>query len=479
MKNEILRMEKVTQIIDGITFLDNFNLHIFEGEIMGLLCINAHGKEALIQLLYQNIPIHYGRVYFEESLVNNYEHSSMSMNPVAVIENKSRLIENLTISDNIFVLNKGFKDRIINMKILNEKIKILTEELGIEIDSNEIVDNLNIYQKSVVEILKAVVSNVKLIILRDISSFIGINDLQKIYSLVKYFSRKGISFLYICNDYEEAFKICDRISIMKNGKVLKVLNKNEYSEEKIIPYTIDYSEKEYILANRKLGSEILRFENVKTESINNISFNINSGECVVFLDKSNTIFSDLIKLMNKEIKPISGKIMFNGFDYIKNYYKLKKNICFIQENPIQSMLFKSMNYIDNLCFLLHNKNPFLWIKKGIIKSVIQEYEPIIGEDIYENNISNLTPQSLYNLIYYRIHLYNPKVVFCIQPFSGIDIYLKQHLIKLINKIKEKKITVIILTVNLSESFSVADRLIVIEQGRLCKEYQREEFYNFS
>lgn len=225
MKNEVLRIEKVTQIIDGITYLDNFSFHIFEGEIMGLLCINAHGKEALIQLLYQNIPIHYGRIYFKENLVNNYEHSSMSMNPVAVIENKSRLIENLTITDNIFVLNKDFKNSIINTKELNEKLEILNEELGIEINSNEIIDNLNIYEKCVVEILKAIIANVKLIILRDICNFISINDLQKIHSLIKYFSNKGISFLYICNDYEEAFKICDRISIMKNGKVLKILNK--------------------------------------------------------------------------------------------------------------------------------------------------------------------------------------------------------------------------------------------------------------
>ena len=89
MKNEILRLERVTVIRDEVTLLDNFNLHIFQGEIMGLVCINANGKEPLIQLISQNLPIHYGRVYFNEVLVNNYRHSPMTMNKVAVIEQKS------------------------------------------------------------------------------------------------------------------------------------------------------------------------------------------------------------------------------------------------------------------------------------------------------------------------------------------------------------------------------------------------------
>ena len=137
MKTEILRLERVTTIQDEVTLLDNFNLHIFQSEIMGLVCLNANGKESLIQLISQNLPIHYGRVYFNEVLVNNYQHSPLTMNKVAVIEQKSRLIEDLTVADNIFVLRRGFKKYLINPGILNEQLQRFEKEAGIEIDGNE------------------------------------------------------------------------------------------------------------------------------------------------------------------------------------------------------------------------------------------------------------------------------------------------------------------------------------------------------
>lgn len=122
MKQEILRLERVTRITDGVTQLDNMNLHIFQGEIMGLVCINSHGKEALVRLICQNLPIHYGYVYFQEQLVNNYEHSSMGMNRVSVIEQRSRLVEDLTVADNIFVLRRGFKKYLIEPRVLERQL---------------------------------------------------------------------------------------------------------------------------------------------------------------------------------------------------------------------------------------------------------------------------------------------------------------------------------------------------------------------
>ncbi len=478
MKEEIFRLERVTQIIDGVTLLDNFSMHIFKGEIMGLLCINAHGKEALVRLLCQNVPIHYGHVYFRENLVNNYEHSSMSMNPVAVIEKQSRLVEDLTVTDNIFVMRRGFRKHLIEPKKLNSQFRRFTEELDIQIDGDRLVSHLSFFEKCIVEIIKAVVARVKLIVLRDISNFISATDLKKIHDIMRHYGMQGISFLYICNHHEEAFKICDRISLMENGKVLKVLNKNEFRDEMITPYTLDFSHIDSPSLSNASKNEILKFNNISTENITHMSFTVEKGECVVLLDMNNTILTDIMKLMQGETKPLSGDIFLDGANYTKKSSELKKGICFIQENPIQSMLFQERSYLDNLCFLVDKKLPHWWLNKNIRKSIIQEYEPLVGEDIYSNDISDLAPRSLYNLVYYRVHLHHPKVVFCMQPFSDADMYLRHHLIQLIDQLRKKNITVIILAVSLSDSLVVADRLLVVEQGKLKNEYHSEKFHYF-
>jgi len=478
MKEEVLRLERVTQIKDGVILLDNINFHIFKGEIMGLVCINAHGKEALVKLLSQNVPIHYGRVYFQENLVNNYEHSSMSINPVAVIEKQSRLVEGLTVADNIFVMRKGFRDYIIDAKKINERFREFTEKLNIQIDGNEVISNLSYFDKCVVEIIKAVVTGVKLIILRDISNFISAVDLIKIHEIIKYYSKQGVSFLYICNHHEETFKICDRVALMENGKVLKVLRKQEFHDDKIKPYILDFRHIPSPSLTNTSRSGVLQFRNVSTDNINDMSFTVEKGESVVILDRNNTALTDIMQLMNNEIRPLSGDILVDGRCYSKEAMQLKKCVCLIQENPIETMLFKEMSYIDNLCFLVDKKIPYLWQHKRFKKSVILEYEPLVGEDIYAHDITCLSALSLYNLVYYRVHLYRPKIVFCMQPFSGADMYLRHHLIQLFNKLRKKNITLIILAVSISDSLAVADRLMIVEQGMIKKEYPSDKFNLF-
>ncbi|WP_186429600.1 ATP-binding cassette domain-containing protein [Clostridium sp. BSD9I1] len=480
MKSEILRFERVRYIEDDVTLLDNFNLHIFQGEIMGLVCLNIHGKEALIELISQNVPIHYGRVYFNETLVNNYEHSLMTINKVAIIEQRSRLIEDLTVADNIFVLRRGFKKYFINPSVLNAQLQLFTKEIGIDISGKELVASLSPYEKCIVELLRAIVTGCKFIVIRDISSYISVADLAKFHKLLKYYCEKGFSFLYICNHHEEAFKICNRIALMRDGKILKVLDNKEFTNEKIIPYIIKLPSIEKVKTNKKDKRGILSFENIKTNNLRNMTLNIKKRECTVILDKNNTVLTDIVKLMSGEITQEEGNIFVDDVLYTKDRaaQPLKNSVAFINEFPVETMVFDEMSYIDNLCFLLDGKKKYISLNKRIKKSIIREYEPLVGKDIYEVSMDKLKPYSLYNLIYYRIHLYNPKIVFCIQPFSGADMYLRRHIINLINELKKKGITVIILAVNIADSLIVSDRLIVIEEGKFRSEYDNSEFHLF-
>ncbi len=482
MKTEILRLESITTIQNEVTQLDNFNLHIFQGEIMGLVCVNANGKESLIQLISQNLPIHYGRVYFNEVLVNNYQHSPLTMNKVAVIEQKSRLIEALSVADNVFVLRRGFKKYLISPKVLNDQLQRFTAEVNIHIDGNELAENLSPYEKCVVELLRAVIMGARLIVIRDISNSVSASDLVKFYGLLRYYCQKGFSFLYICNHHEEAFKICTRVSLMRDGKILKVFDQNEFQNENMVPYYLwEFANVAKTIVNHQSEEGILTFQNVCTENLNHMTFAVKKGECTVLLDMDNTILSDIMQLMNGELQQDSGTIFLENSVYSQKQarHALGSGVAFIGEDPIQTMLFKEMSYLNNLCILLDKKQHAVRLSSKVIKSIIREYGPVIGEEIYEENIMNLKLQSLYDLIYYRIQLCHPKIVLCVQPFAGADMYLRRNLIEIINKLKKQGITVILLAVNIADSLVIADKLILFEKGRFSSQYSSSEFHLFS
>ncbi|MBE5968166.1 MAG: sugar ABC transporter ATP-binding protein [Lachnospiraceae bacterium] len=477
MKEEVLRLEKVTRIVDGVTLLDNFNLHIFRGEILGLVCINAHGEKELVDLLCRNLPLHYGRIYMDEILVNSYEESTFESNKVVVIEKENGLVEDLTVVDNIFVLRNGFKSYLINKRVLNAGLKDVLQKLDLKIEGNEPVSQLSSLEKCLVLLLKAVVAGTKLVVIKDISNYLSAAELAVFHKLIRYYCGEGLSFLYICNHHEEAFQICNRIALMENGKIIKVLDQKEFTDDKIKPYCKDFYDIKNPEMKKVHKKKILQLNNITTEHIKDLSFSVEKGECTVLLDMNNTILTDIIDLMNGCLAPKSGSILLDGQPYLRKNpsYALKKGVCFIHEYPLQTMVFKDFSYLENLSFLLKRKQWNLHLRKKLLWSIAQEYMPVVGESIHAKEVSALSPAALYSMIYNRVHLYNPKVVFCMQPFSGADMYLRMHIIHLLQELKKKGITVIILAVSLSDSLVVADRLMVIENGQLSKDYDSTKF----
>jgi ribose transport system ATP-binding protein len=507
MRQEILRLEKISTAENGVILLNHFNLHIFRGEIMGLIPINQHGLESLIELICRNVPLYYGFVYFGEKLTNSYAHSPLTQNKVAVIAKQFGLIENLTVADNIYVMRRGFKKYIINSKTLNSQLKMFTMDVGVDLDGEQQVQGLTNYEKCIVELLKAIIGGVKLIIIRDLSNFISTTDLIRFHRLMQTYTGLGVSFLYICSHHQEAFSICDKICLMENGKALKVLGKDEFKEETILPFTNEFYKSHHkrqalpqwlndfpwvyqgktAVTGEGFNSEkpqtpfknqrqVLEFCNVSSGTINNLTFNIKAGECVVLLDKNNTESSDILALMNFERKPQQGQILINGETLTKNRVK---TLGFIPEKPIRNLLFKEMSYLDNMCFTADKKLGSFWIRKAIKKSIVREYGPIIGPDILAPDITKLSEQSLYSLVYYRIYLQNPTVAVCVNPFFGGDMSIRFQIRNLIKMLLDKKIAVLILAVNLSDSLLIADRLLVLENGTLINELYSGEYRKFS
>lgn len=475
MKKEILRMDRVTHIQKGVTLLENFNIHVFSGEIMGLLCINRHGLEAFLRIISQNIPIHSGHVFFEENLVNNYQYSLMEENPVVIIEKQSHLVEDLTVADNIFVLNKAYKEYVVNTKLLEKRLKAFTDEISVNINPNQYVNQLTVTEKFIVELLKAAISGAKLIVIKEIRSFIGKVDVLKVHEIMRYYSKQGISFLYVCNHHEEAFEICTRAALMENGKILKVLDKSDFRGENIWPYALDFSKKDKFLKHQRMTylnnrQNFFELKNITTEKIKDLNLSIRQGECIVILDTDNSIIEEFKEIIQHPESVIAGEIFLEGEPF-KRDKQLKLE--FIDENPAKSMLFYDMNYMDNLCFLMDKKFKYNFARKKMQRSIYKEYSAILGEDIDEYDIQNLDAKSLYSLIYYRIHIYCPKVVICIHPFSGADMYLRHHITTLIRSLLKKDITVVILSLNLADSLSVADRLIMIGDGKIVHQYDFE------
>ena len=136
MREEMLRMERVTYINQGITGLDNFSMTIWAGEILGLVPVNNAGMEALFTLLKQNLPLHYGYIYYHEKLINEWSNPKGGTNRISIIRTQSSLAKDLTVADNIFVLRAGFRKWFMQPEVLRRQLLPFMEEIKVDIPAD-------------------------------------------------------------------------------------------------------------------------------------------------------------------------------------------------------------------------------------------------------------------------------------------------------------------------------------------------------
>lgn len=475
MRKEILRMDHIICMDNHIPVLNHLGMQVFTGEIYGVLCLEHHGIEQMVELICWNRPIQYGQVFFEENLVNSMEKSISGRNRVALIGRESRLIDDLSLADNLFVIRRGFRKFVIPRRILQEQTQRMLDELNIQISPAALIQELGAFERLVAEVLQAMVGQDHLIILFDISDMLSSEELPRFHRLIRKLTQEGYTFLYIYNHHEVLKSICDRIGIFKAGRIEKVIANPtaitdairifaRYPYEKMATFEPD--------DNNAFAQmpPVLQLEEVQAEYIRNLSFSVHPGENVLLWDQSNTILDEFMELLGKERKPVSGSLRLPDAEAGGG-----RRIAFIQRNPVRSTLFWEMSFLDNLCFPLADKVPFFWQKRYLRESVTKEFRGELGDLLDEPELYNLNSKELYTLVYYRYLIAKPSLVVCLQPLSGADMYLRTHILSLMAKLRRHGIAVLVLNTELYDTLYIADRLIQVEQGKVVAEHPRCRF----
>jgi len=477
MKREVLRMERVTYLEQGVLQLKKFSMTMWEGEIMGLVPLNYVGLSALLKLLQKNQPLHYGYVYYREKLVNHWCRQNRKWNRISIVQDGSGLAEDLTVADNVFVLRPGFKKWLIKKKTLRSQMQPFLDDLGVDISPDAYIRELTQFERILVELLKAIMAGDRLIVVYNVSNFVSDSELFMLQEIMRKYQKRGIAFLYIAPHFEEVGKVCDRTCVFSNGKIVKYVRDTDKMADGSFLRDVEGFEKKvraqmYKGRSREKERLVFEAEGLAGHSIRSLSFSVSEGECLVLQDMDNNIIHELVELLSGERLPQKGRIKICGKE---ERMRCNRRVAIIQELPLQTMLFPNMSYLDNLCFTLDHRLPGVWLDEKKKRGVFAEYEEALGKGADKLRVEELTERQKYALVYTRVLLSDPEVVFCVQPFKGAEVSQRIYIWEMLELMLEKGIAVVILAMNLADSLALADRLIQIRDGRSFQEYQTDEF----
>lgn len=473
MREEVLRLSHVTYQEQGNTPLRNFNLNIFAGEIMGLIPLNCgYSMTALTELLRRNLPLQAGDIYYREELLNTWRAPAPRYNQIGVIQSDSCLVEGLTVADNIFVLRPAFRTWLIRPRILRQQLQPVLDSLDAGISADAYVGDLTHFQRFIVELVKAIVAGCRLVILREVSTFISDSELSRLHRILRHYAGEGVSFLYLGFHFEELTRICDRTALFSNGHIVKVLEHEAVTAPMIDSYDSMVRRQLHCQHSRKGQPPVLKVEELSGGAVEGLSFSVAPGECVVLQDLQNRVFQDLEDLFSGELPIETGQIYLDGAPYAPGR---DRRIAVIQERPDRSMIFPQLSCLDNLGITLDHRLPELWRSARVQRGLRRVCAETLGEEMFLLPPERLSVRQKYDLVYQRVLLQNPKVVFCVQPFQGADLEMRIHIWKLLEQLLKRGMALIILAINLADSLSLASRLIRIRQGAPSEIYEQSEF----
>ncbi|MBB6714438.1 sugar ABC transporter ATP-binding protein [Clostridium gasigenes] len=480
----MLKMEGVSKIFPGVKALDNVNVTAYGGEVTALMGENGAGKSTLMKILSGVYEKNEGKVFIDGTEAKIKGIKSAEEYGITIIHQEMSVLNNLTVAENIFLGNEKsnkFTGKI-NNKELVERSKLFLEQIGCNIDPNKLVGNINIGEKQMVEIAKALTKNARVIIMDEPTTALTEVETKSLFIVIENLKKKGIAIIYISHRMEEIFTICDRVEVLRDGKYVGNALIKDIDKDKLISMMVGRKIEEQIpYRDIKKGNVILEVSNLcSAQGVNNATFEVKEGEILGVAGLMGSGRSELAKTIFGEYKKTSGKIKIKGQEVdIKNIHEaIEYGICYLSEDRKKEGCVLNLSVADNMILSNLKKYENKWKsidKNKAMKDVDYYIEKMkIKTPNREQLMKNLSGGNQQKVILAKWLMLSPEILIVDEPTRGIDVGAKKEIYELLNELKKMGKAIIMISSDMAEVLGISDRIMVMSEGKVSGELLRGE-----
>jgi len=480
MENYILEMKGITKEFPGVVALDHVDLQVRPGTIHALIGENGAGKSTLMKVLNGIHPATSGEMFMDGEKLEINGVKQAQAKGISIIYQEFNLINTLSVAENIFLGRYNGKSTI-QWKALKEKARELLSSLGFDFDVDKIVGKLSTAEKQLVEIAKALSFNARLIVMDEPTSSLTEKEVNMFFPIIERLKSQGITVIFISHKLDEIYRLCDYVTIMRDGQVTGNAAVSDISRDKIIELMVGRSlDMEYPPRTAKPGEPILEVNNLsRRQFLKDISFTLHRGEILGFAGLVGAGRTELAEAIFGADPADKGEIVLNGQSVkIRSTLDAKKlSIGLVTEDRKETGLVLPMDVTENTTI-----TDLKSVSKGIIldrkaeEKVAQKYvdELKTKTPSLHQKINNLSGGNQQKVALSKWLYSNSDVLILDEPTRGIDVGAKFDIYCLMNELTEQGKAIIMISSELPEVLGMSDRVLVMHGGEIKGELSGED-----
>lgn len=474
--NDIYKAFGTNQVLSGVDF------ELQEGEVHALMGENGAGKSTIMNILTGLHKRDSGTIQIDgqEKYFDNPKDAEK--HGVAFIHQELNVWPEMTVLENLFI-GKELRSKfgLLKTKEMKALAKKQFEKLAVTIPLDKNAGLCSVGQQQMIEIAKALMTNAKVIIMDEPTAALTEREIEKLFEVINALRKEGVSIVYISHRMEEIFAICDRITVMRDGKTVdtKVISETNFDDvvRKMVgrELTDRFPER-----HSTVGKTMLEVKNAtKNGMFENVSFSVKSGEVVGVAGLMGAGRTEIMRALFGLDKLDSGEIWLDGKKAaIKNPSEaVKLGIGFITEDRKTEGLVLDFSVRDNMA--LPNLTSFS--KKGFIDDKTEnEFVDLLIKRLRiktqsgETNAKDLSGGNQQKVVIAKWIGIGPKVLILDEPTRGVDVGAKREIYQLMNELTDRGVAIIMVSSELPEVIGMSDRILVVHEGKINGELTKSE-----
>ena len=482
MDEYILEAKGISKRFGGVKALNSVDFALRKGTVHALMGENGAGKSTLMKILLGYYVPDSGDIFIDGKKVQFRVTSDALRSGISMIYQELNPVPYMTVADNIFLGREPLNGlNLVDYKEMWKRTEEIFKSIEIDLSPRDLVANLSVAQVQLVEIAKAISYNSEILVMDEPTSALSDKEIKHLFEVVRRLNKKGVSIVYISHKLDEIYEICEDVTILRDGELIRADQLKNVSEKDLVSMMVGQEvEQLFPWQKNEIGETVLEVNNLtRTGEFENISFNLKKGEILGVAglvgagrtEMVETIYgmrcpeSGNIRLHNRVIKirhpkdAIKNKIVMVSEDRKNHGLVLLESI---SHNVVMSAMDKTIKY-----FLIDRKLERKSVGTMVKKLQIKAHSP-------DQKAMSLSGGNQQKVVVAKILYADPEIIILDEPTRGIDVKTKSEIHSLMSKFASEGKAVLMVSSELPEILGMSDRIIVMSQGKIAGELSRQE-----